>query len=57
MGLQFDYYEGEREDEPRRRRCKLTDLLIRDCAHCQKDTLGDEESSEIPFQGLLRKQE
>lgn len=36
-------------------RCELTDLLVRECSHCQKDTLGDEESAKIPFGGLLRK--
>ena len=55
MGIHIDYYKNEREYEPRKKRCELTDLLVRDCAHCKGDTLGDEESSTIPFNGLLRK--
>lgn len=37
------------------KRCELTDLLVTECAHCKKDTLGDEESPAIPFAGFLRK--
>ena len=37
-------------------RCEKTDLLTRDCAHCQKHELGDEvEPQKEQFGGLLRK--
>lgn len=35
-------------------RCELTDLRTKQCAHCQKQTLGDEEDNRVWFSGLMK---
>lgn len=35
-------------------RCEITDLIVDQCAHCQKHELGDEKPDIIFFGGLLK---